>query len=172
MIHFSLSRKKKPKLMTTVIYAVLYLYYKYFWFLNYIIDQFIIWYDSCYILWRVFFSRIQTGRSITAAPDEIFAQTLFKGIDKGWNCGLVGVSITSDNRKCPKNLKLTEKQWVQPDDVTFLFSQIYRIQTKNVGIIPEMMRLIWCWSQISMNATKKWKNWHFLSQPMIFNVKV
>ena len=27
-----------------------------------------------------FFSRIQSGRSITAAPDKIFAQTLFEGI--------------------------------------------------------------------------------------------
>ena len=30
-----------------------------------------------------FFSRIQSGRSITAAPDKIFARTLFEGIDKG-----------------------------------------------------------------------------------------
>ena len=82
------------------------------------------------------FSMIKSGRSITAAPDKIFAQTFFEGIDKGWNCGLVVVSITSGNRKCPKNRKLTEKQWEQQEDVIFLFPQICRIQTKNVGIIP------------------------------------
>ena len=63
-----------------------------------------------------FLSMIQSGRSITTAPDKIFAQTFFEGIDKGWNGGLVGVSITSANRECPKNRKLTEKQWEQPDD--------------------------------------------------------
>ena len=26
----------------------------------------------------------------------------FEDIDKGWNCGVVGVSIISGNRKCPK----------------------------------------------------------------------
>ena len=111
------------------------------------------WDDQFVLQRRVFFfSRIQSRRSITAALDKIFYR----------NCGLVGVSITSDNQKCPKNRKLTEKQWEQPDDVIFLFSQICRIQAKNVGIIPEMMRLIWFWSQISMNATKNEKNWHFL----------
>ena len=29
------------------------------------------------------FLRIESGRSITADPDKIFAQTLFEGIDKG-----------------------------------------------------------------------------------------
>ena len=119
-----------------------------------------------------FLLMLKSERSITAAPYKIFALTFFGGIDKGWNCGLVGVSITPGNRKCPKNRKLTEKQWEQPEDMIFLFSQICRIQTKNVVIIPEMMRSIWFWSQISINATKKEKKWHFLSRPIIFNVKV
>ena len=69
-----------------------------------------------------FFFKDRSGRSITAAPDKIFALTLFGGIDKGWNCGLVGILITFGNRKCPKNRKLTEKQSEKPDDVIFLFS--------------------------------------------------
>ena len=56
-----------------------------------------------------FFRWRQIGRSITVAPDKIFAQTFFEGKDKCRNCGLVGVSITSGNRKCPKNRKLSEK---------------------------------------------------------------
>ena len=52
-----------------------------------------------------FFDGDKSGRSITAAPDKIFTQTFFQGIDKGWNCGLVEVSIISDNRKCPENRK-------------------------------------------------------------------
>ena len=113
---------------------------------------------------------IKPGRSITAAPDKIFPQTFFEGIDKGWNCGLVGVSITSGNRKCPKNRKLTEKQCGRPDAVIFLFSQICRIQTKNVGIISKMMRSIWFWIQISIIATKNEKNdifFHFRLPEMI-----
>ena len=105
-------------------------------------------------------------------PIQYIRPNFFEDKDKGWNCGLVWVSITSENRKCPKNRKLPEKQWEQPDNVIFLFSQICRIQTKNVGIIPKMMRSIWFWSQISINATKMKKKWHFLSQPIIFNVKV
>ena len=52
---------------------------------------------------ELFFSMIESGRSIPAAPDNIFAK-FFEGIDKGLNCGLVGVSITSGNRKCPKKI--------------------------------------------------------------------
>ena len=52
--------------------------------------------------WRVFFHSEKSGRSITAAPDKISIQTLFEDIDKGWNCGAVGVSIISNNRKCPE----------------------------------------------------------------------
>ena len=48
-----------------------------------------------FLHWRVFFSFRKSGRSITAALDKIFPQTFFEGIDKGWKCGLVGVSITS-----------------------------------------------------------------------------
>ena len=105
-------------------------------------------------------------------PIQYIRPNFFEDKDKGWNCGLVWVSITSENRKCPKNRKLPEKQWEQPDNVIFLFSQICRIQTKNVGIIPKMMLSIWFWSQISINATKNEKNWHFIWQPIIFNVKV
>ena len=52
----------------------------------------------------------KSGRSITAVPDKIFTQTFFEGIDEGSNCGLVGVSNTSGNRKCPKNRKKVKKQ--------------------------------------------------------------
>ena len=52
-----------------------------------------------------FFRWGKSGRSITAAPDKIFTQTFFKGREEGWNCGLVGVSITSGNRKRLKNRK-------------------------------------------------------------------
>ena len=128
-------------------------------------------YESYYID-EFFFQWSKSGRSITTAPDKIFAQTFFEGINKGWNCGLVVVLISSGNRKCPKNRKKVKKQWWQSDDVIFLFSQIGRTQTWNVGIIHEMMRSIWFWSQISISATKNVKNWQFLSQPMIFNVKV
>ena len=58
-----------------------------------------------------------------------FTQTFFEGIDEGSDFGLVGVSISSGNRKCPKNRKKVKKQWWQSDDVIFLFSQIGRIQT-------------------------------------------
>ena len=53
---------------------------------------------------ELFFSMIESGRSIRAAPDKIFAQTFFEGIEKGLNCGLVEFSITSGNRKCPKKI--------------------------------------------------------------------
>ena len=58
-----------------------------------------------------FFHSEKSGRSITAAPDKIFTQTFFEGIDKGWNCGVVGVSIISGNRKCPKNREKVKKKW-------------------------------------------------------------
>ena len=54
----------------------------------------------------------------------------------------------------------------------FSFSKLRRILTKIVGLIPKMMRLVWFWSQISISSNKKWKNWHFLSQPIIFNVNI
>ena len=36
----------------------------------------------------------------------------------------------------------------------------------------KMIHRIWIWSQISISRNEKWKNLHFLSHPMIFNVKV
>ena len=54
----------------------------------------------------------------------------------------------------------------------FIFFQRRRIQAKNVGFIPEIVRLIWFWSQNSISSNKKWKNWQFLPRPILFNVNV
>ena len=76
---------------------------------------------------------IESGRSIMAAPDKIFAQTFFEDIDKGLNSGLVGVSNTSGERKCPKNSENSQMMII-------LLFQISYIQTKKVDFIPKMMR--------------------------------
>ena len=57
-----------------------------------------------FTLTSFFFQWSKSGRSITVTPDEIFGQTFFEGIEKGWNGGLVGVLITSGYRKCPKKI--------------------------------------------------------------------
>ena len=123
--------------------------------------------DFSKILRQILFHRKMDS---TAAPRKDIRPNFFEGIYEAWNCGLVGVSITCDNRKCSKNRKLTEKQWDQPD-VIFLFSQICRIQTKNIGILPEMTRSIWFWSQISINFTRNEKNRHFFQSLWFLTLK-
>ena len=64
------------------------------------------------------------------------------------------------------------KKWQRPDDVIFLFFQLRRIRPKNVGFTLEMMCLIWFWSQISITCNKKWKNWLFFQQPIVYKYDI
>ena len=51
-----------------------------------------------------FFRGSKSGRPLTVKRFKLGTQTLLQVVGKGWNCGLVGVSITSGNRKCPKKI--------------------------------------------------------------------
>ena len=51
-----------------------------------------------------FFRGSKSGRPLTVKRFKLGTQTLLQVVGKGWNCGLVGVLITSGNRKCPKKI--------------------------------------------------------------------
>ena len=70
----------------------------------------------------------------------------------------------------PRKPEVNQKTVIKARWCDIYFFQIRRIQTRNLGFKPGMMR--WILSQIFISRNKKWKNWHFISQLIVFNVKI